>query len=226
MINDILHITLGVLLFVVWWFYFYFYKTYCIDLTRSELFSLRDKLFLLACEERLKFNSKEYGMTRVLINGMIRFLHCLSLSRLFLSCFFEKKHHPQGHYNFNKKYQNVINSLDRDTFRIISVIRIRIALIVIKHIARMLILPFVAYKIIYWALRASVNIRKMTKDLVEAFDSSRFFLAFKAGNRRRVFSIHLTVPATTVAVFVTQALLRQLLNTSKKEFIERGRDPG
>ena len=179
MINDILHITLGVFLLMVWWIYFYFYKMYCVDLTRSKLFALRDRVFRLGCKGRLKFNSKEYGMTRVLINGMIRFLHCLSLTRLFLGYSFEKKHQPQEHYNFNKKYQNVINNLDKNTFKIISEIRIDLALIVIEHIARMLIVPFVVCKIIYLVLKAFFNIRKMTRILVEAFDNSRLFLAFK-----------------------------------------------
>ena len=80
-------------------------------------------------------------MTRILINGMIRFLHNLSLLRLFLSYFFETTYQVQESYNFNKKYQNVINSLDEDTCRIMYEIRIKIALIVVEHIMRMLIVP-------------------------------------------------------------------------------------
>ena len=34
-------------------------------------------------------------------------------------------------------------------------------------------------KVVYWALKAFVNIQNMTRKLVEAFDNSRFFLAFK-----------------------------------------------
>jgi len=54
------------------------------DLLRQELFALRDSLFLEAAKGAISFDSHGYMATRFVLNGLIRFGHKASLSRILL----------------------------------------------------------------------------------------------------------------------------------------------
>ncbi|MBV9827838.1 MAG: hypothetical protein JO001_19580 [Alphaproteobacteria bacterium] len=58
-------------------------RTYMIDNFRNQLFALRDEMFLYAWDEGL-LDSRAYLNLRVLMNGMIRYAHRTSISRLMI----------------------------------------------------------------------------------------------------------------------------------------------
>ena len=64
---------------------FVLYNKYRLDLVRQELFDIRDRLFDEAMNNQIAFDSPAYRYARTVINGMIRFSHRLSLSRLLVS---------------------------------------------------------------------------------------------------------------------------------------------
>lgn len=58
--------------------YFFFYvvwQRYVVDVTRQQLFELRDQLFDLAAEGKLDFQSDTYKALRSIFNASIRFAH-------------------------------------------------------------------------------------------------------------------------------------------------------
>jgi hypothetical protein len=52
------------------------------DLTRQFIFERRARLFMLACEGKLSFDSESYKNARLMLNAFIRFAHDLSWPRL------------------------------------------------------------------------------------------------------------------------------------------------
>lgn len=59
------------------------YNTLRVDRLRQQVFALRDELFDRARKGEIRFDSAAYMATRTLLNGMIRFSHRISFSRLF-----------------------------------------------------------------------------------------------------------------------------------------------
>lgn len=74
------------LLGLLWWLYVDVYYKYRLDLFRQNLFEIRDALFDEA-EKHGLFEAKAYTMTRITLNGMIRFAHEVSFLHLLLSYF-------------------------------------------------------------------------------------------------------------------------------------------
>lgn len=69
-------------LFLILILVFYFHREYRVSKLRQDLFELRDSLFDEAINGNIKFSSKSYIATRLMINGMIRFSHNISFSRM------------------------------------------------------------------------------------------------------------------------------------------------
>jgi hypothetical protein len=58
-------------------------RGYLTDNFRNQLFTLRDEMFLYACDQEI-LNSPAYLNLRVLMNGMIRYAHRTSIGRLMV----------------------------------------------------------------------------------------------------------------------------------------------
>lgn len=67
---------------------FHLYNQYRVDRMRQELFALRDALFDRAARGELSFDSPAYMATRTMLNGMIRFAHKASVTRVLLTVWF------------------------------------------------------------------------------------------------------------------------------------------
>jgi hypothetical protein len=59
------------------------FRAHLVDDFRDQLFTLRDELFLYACDEGL-LGSAPHANLRLLLNGMIRYAHRASLARLIV----------------------------------------------------------------------------------------------------------------------------------------------
>lgn len=64
------------------WFFYGPWSKFIIDLTRQNLFELRDEVFLLATDGKLEFSSETYCLLRERFNKMIRFCHHMTLANL------------------------------------------------------------------------------------------------------------------------------------------------
>jgi hypothetical protein len=72
----------SLLIAALWWLFAFVYSKYRLDVVRQRLFAIRDSLFQEAAQRDL-FTQEAYGITRTTLNGMIRFAHEMSLSRIF-----------------------------------------------------------------------------------------------------------------------------------------------
>jgi hypothetical protein len=68
-------------LFMNWLLIYFGWRPYRIDRVRSELFKLRNDLFIYAGEGRVSFNDPAYKMMRDRLNALIRYAHIISVSR-------------------------------------------------------------------------------------------------------------------------------------------------
>ena len=66
----------------LFWLVFYLYNEYRVDSLRQSLFEVRDRFFDEARVGRVAFDATAYRNTRLMLNGMIRFGHRLSLSSI------------------------------------------------------------------------------------------------------------------------------------------------
>ena len=67
------------LMLVCWWLWAIEYRRYRVLLLKNALFEARDALFAAAEQGKLSFDDPAYGMTRTLLNGMLRQADALSL---------------------------------------------------------------------------------------------------------------------------------------------------
>ena len=67
------------LMLVCWWLWAIEYRRYRVLLLKNALFEARDTLFAAAEQGKLSFDDPAYGMTRTLLNGMLRQAEALSL---------------------------------------------------------------------------------------------------------------------------------------------------
>jgi hypothetical protein len=65
-------------------FFYYLWQQYVIDVTREQLFELRDRLFDIASEGKLDRNSESYRVLREMFNSGIRFTHRISLVQFIM----------------------------------------------------------------------------------------------------------------------------------------------
>lgn len=68
--------------FVAWWWFFVSRSNYLLDLTRQDLFNIRDELFNAAIRGEINFDNEAYKMMRTTLNGMIRFTEDISILHL------------------------------------------------------------------------------------------------------------------------------------------------
>ncbi|WP_243350899.1 hypothetical protein [Stenotrophomonas acidaminiphila] len=69
---------------------FNIYPHSAIAMARHNLFNLRDELFALAEEGKLDFKSPGYKAMRMMINGLIKYAHDVSLTQIFITQFITK----------------------------------------------------------------------------------------------------------------------------------------
>lgn len=70
----------------------HYYKKYCVDAYRQEIFKIRDELFNFAAEGGIDFSHPAYAMVRTYLNGTIRFTEHLSLVRMITANVVLKRH--------------------------------------------------------------------------------------------------------------------------------------
>ncbi|MGA7695542.1 MAG: hypothetical protein WCA76_10960, partial [Candidatus Sulfotelmatobacter sp.] len=74
------HLVIG--LFALWFLYFFCWREHRIDTYRQRLFGVRDNLFDYAASEAIRFDDPAYTTLRDLSNGLIRFAHTLTFTRV------------------------------------------------------------------------------------------------------------------------------------------------
>jgi hypothetical protein len=103
------------LLVVCWWLWAIEYRRYRILLLKNYLFEARDELFTAALRKRLSFDDPAYGMTRTILNGMLRQAEALSLPHMtgmMLTRFWWSN--TRIEYRFNAQFERAQTQLTED----------------------------------------------------------------------------------------------------------------
>lgn len=72
------------------------WQAVCTDISRQIIFERRDRLFDMALEERISFNSEGYQSARRTLNGLLRFAHHLTWQEFVISAYFAGRHKNTG----------------------------------------------------------------------------------------------------------------------------------
>ena len=119
---------------LAYWLAFVLFPQFYVDRTRQSLFCLRDRMFIDAAKGLVPMDSNSYKMTRVLINGSIRFTHDLCITRLVVSRIRSAKN-PQEHIRqFRKDYENSLEQLTSEEREYLSGIWSEWASILNRHV--------------------------------------------------------------------------------------------
>lgn len=179
-VNDVFFwLFLGVL----WWFFFDLYHKYRLDLYRQNLFEIRDALFEEAAKYGL-FEDKAYTMTRITINGMIRFAHEVSFLRLFLGYFFHSwfvRKDIAGLYM--RDYMVALNKLPEEQKKAVIRARVHAHMVLASHVLHtsVVLLPLfyvtfgllkimrLASRVIQWAFESKRHIKRWAFVDAEAY---------------------------------------------------------
>ncbi|MGA2131199.1 MAG: hypothetical protein ABSH50_02705 [Bryobacteraceae bacterium] len=86
--NFVAALHLSFVLALLWILVFRLASDYRTDALRDKLFAVREKLFDYAVTGNISFDDPAYTKLRMLLNGLIRFAHRLTFSRLTLGCLF------------------------------------------------------------------------------------------------------------------------------------------
>ncbi|MBL8271209.1 hypothetical protein [Steroidobacter sp.] len=90
--NSILVVVANLLVIgALLWLFDVLYRAYRLDLLRFHIFRARDDLFLAAERGEIAFEDRAYGMTRQMLNGMIRYAHVLGLWRAVALILFQRR---------------------------------------------------------------------------------------------------------------------------------------
>jgi hypothetical protein len=77
-------------LLALWFLYFFCWREHRIDAYRQRLFGVRDDLFDYAASGTIRFDDPSYTTLRDLSNGLIRFGHRLTFTRVWAVAFLGK----------------------------------------------------------------------------------------------------------------------------------------
>jgi hypothetical protein len=97
----------------VFFFLIHFYKKYCVDAYRQDLFQVRDDLFNFAAEGGISFDHPAYAMARAYLNGTIRFTERLSLVQLIIFSILFEKHSSLFEQDISNRLKG-LNSTQRE----------------------------------------------------------------------------------------------------------------
>jgi hypothetical protein len=75
---------------LVWVFFFWVWRDYCVEDFRQKVFALRDELFDKAASGKIPYNHKGYGRLRLTMNGAIRFAEDISFGQVILMSYFNR----------------------------------------------------------------------------------------------------------------------------------------
>ena len=144
------------MIFVAW-------RNYRLELTRQEIFKLRDDLFLYARDGDMSFDDDAYMIMRTILNGTIRFGHKISFIRLVAPIVVERCY-TEGEVskNFDAVFNNALEQVTPEARRKILKTRNALHRVILEHMIFSSVVPTLLY-VIAWALRIADKIGRKVK---------------------------------------------------------------
>jgi len=163
-------------IFGLWGLFFFVYRDYRNDLMRQRLFAIRDRLFDEALDGNIDFNASAYGMTRTILNGVIRFSHDLSFFRFALVIFAESRIGKNDQDTFNSEYDKALKGVSDEQKELLAKIQVEMATVVLTHMVHcsFIFAPIViTVKVVFIPLMLMNGSRKIMSKLFSIFDGAR-----------------------------------------------------
>jgi len=143
-VNQI-EVIASIMIFI--WFFYGPWQSFVVDTVRQNLFEMRDKLFLMAANGNVSFESGEYKFVREKLNMFIRYAHAATWTHLLSILICDKNKAPDSSFDIetvtsamsDRILANAIKGFYRD-----AVVMIAVALVVrslFLLIAMMITLP-------------------------------------------------------------------------------------
>ncbi len=142
----------------VWVLFHWCYRDYRVDVFRQKLFNLRGELFSLAASGKVDFDSPAYGMTRMTLNGFVRFAHRFSVTPALMMSW-RMRRAPKEWSQFEVKWDQAVAECSAEAQEEIRSIRRRMhevvveQLIVTSFVLWVLIVPVFAVTVAAWCFR-------------------------------------------------------------------------
>jgi hypothetical protein len=176
------------LLLVLWWLWAIDYRRYRVLVLKSSLFEARDALFAAAEQGKLSFDDPAYGMSRILLNGMLRQAEALSLPH-FLGMMLTRKWWSDAaiEHRFNARYaraQTQLTESGRDAVRGV-INRAHIAIVShVLHISLLFGLPLHLLKAWYRITAPRAQSRNRLETIVFSGSTRALFMRRSAHSTR------------------------------------------
>ncbi len=124
-------VSIGLMLYL----FFGLYREYRTDRLRHRLFRIRDEFFDRVSAGEIDFNNSAYGITRIMMNGMIRFAHEMSFFRILTIYLISKLHGPASDAGYGDALNRAMKRLTKDQREMVTGIHQQAFSIVLIHMA-------------------------------------------------------------------------------------------
>jgi hypothetical protein len=143
----------------LWILLFYFWRRQRVDVLRERLFEIRAKLFDYAANGAVSFDDPAYTGLRVLMNGMIRFAHRFSGTRIIMTLVFRRE---LGDFTPAPlaRWEKAMERLPEENRKVLRGFHDDMMIRIVLHVTTgspVLMLVFLVYALRYWV--SSGNLR-------------------------------------------------------------------
>ncbi len=162
--------TLAILLVVGGVLFFKLWRGYFVDQTRQKLFTIRDELFDGFHSGGHDFDSVAYGMARTMLNGLIRYTHEISFTRVIIA-----NTSPSERAEIIKfQLDEALKELPQDAKELVESTLYKMHVVMLKHIfARSFMLKFLQL-IVFVTSIASVMAFKPIRKVLDTIEEEAY----------------------------------------------------
>jgi hypothetical protein len=150
-------------LIALWVFWYYLWKPQRVDAFRQELFDLRTELFDLAASRVVSFDHPAYTELRLMINGVIRFAHQISLPPMVVAMVQSK----QAPFDPLSAWRKKVQELPEDARNQILAIHDGVSVAFAKHLigGSLILFVYVASRVLYSITKAFLQLVAGKRDI-------------------------------------------------------------
>ncbi len=159
-------VTFAIAFALVYWFW----QQYIIDVTRQQLFELRDYVFDMASDGLLERDSEPYQVVREMLNSSIRSAHKLNLIHVLFMPLVVKNLRKEPILDYAKQVKEKVNRIpDTETKNQVWTVLRQMHLILFWHLIRvspLLLMASIVWLLLAFSIRTIQGIRDRFGDIM------------------------------------------------------------
>ncbi len=156
---------------IAFFLFYYHWRSYVIDVTRQQLFELRDRLFDMACRGELDRSSETYKVIREMFNSSLRFIHRIGLFQFLAVMLWNGKEIRENAVAASKVIANIEDeSVREEVQRLVDRMSAYMFLQLVKRSAISIVaLPVILllYVVVTLGFQSFDNFRRRNSEVVE-----------------------------------------------------------